>query len=51
MALRDMRAFGHTWDLLVERDGEQQKVTVTSAGKTVLSATGPVGKTYSVTFR
>ena len=51
MALRDMRAFGHTWDLLVERDGEQQKVTVTSAGKAVLSATGPAGKTYSVTFR
>ena len=51
MALRDLRAFGRSWDLLVERDGDQQKVTVTSGGKTVLSATGPAGKTYSVTFR
>jgi len=50
MALRDLRAFGHSWDLLVERDGDQQKVTVTSAGKTLLTATGPAGKTYSVTF-
>ncbi|MEI7956552.1 MAG: hypothetical protein WCJ66_15405 [Verrucomicrobiota bacterium] len=51
MALRDLRAFGHTWDLLVERDGDQQRVTVTSAGKTVLSATGPAGKTYSVAIQ
>jgi len=50
MALRDLCAFGHRWDLLVERDGDQQKVTVTSGGKTVLSATGPAGKTYAVTF-
>ena len=51
MALRDLRAFGRAWDLLVERDGEQQKITVTSGGNTVISANGPAGKTYPVTFR
>ena len=50
MALRDLRAFGRAWDVVVERDGEQQKITVTSGGTTVLSATGPAGKTYPVTL-
>ena len=50
MALRDLRAFGPSWDLLVERDGDRQKVTVTCAGKTVLSASGPAGTTHAVTF-
>jgi hypothetical protein len=50
MALRDVRAFGRAWDLVVERDGAEQKITVTSGGKTLLSASGLVGKTYPVTF-
>jgi len=50
MALRDVRAFGRAWNLLVERVGDQQKVTVSSGGKTVMTGSGPAGKTYSVTF-
>jgi len=50
MALRDVRAFGKSWDLAVERDGDQQKVTVSGGGKTVMSGSGPAGKTYQVNF-
>ena len=50
MALRDLRAFGQAWDLVVERAGDQQKVTVRSGGKTVMTGLGPAGKTYSVTL-
>jgi hypothetical protein len=50
MALRDVRAFGRAWDLVVERVGQQQKVTVQSEGKTLMTASGPAGKTYSLTF-
>ncbi|MHC1767056.1 MAG: hypothetical protein AB9869_22600 [Verrucomicrobiia bacterium] len=50
MALRDLRAFGQSWDLVVERAGDQQKVTVRSGGKTVMTGRGPAGKTYSLTF-
>jgi hypothetical protein len=50
MALRDLRAFGQAWDLVVERDGDLQKVTVSIAGKSVMTGYGPAGKTYSVTF-
>jgi hypothetical protein len=50
MALRDLRAFGRTWDLVVERAGDQQKVTVRSGGKTLMTGLGPAGKTYSLTF-
>ncbi len=50
MALRDVRAFGRAWDLVVERAGEQQKITVRSGGRTVLTAVGPAGKTYAVVF-
>ena len=50
MALRDVRAFGRAWDLVVERAGDQQKVTVSSGGQTVMTGVGPAGKTYSVTF-
>jgi hypothetical protein len=34
----------------VERAGDQQKVTVRSGGKTVMTGLGPAGKTYSVTL-
>ncbi|HWR92280.1 MAG TPA: hypothetical protein VN300_07625 [Desulfobacterales bacterium] len=50
MALRDLRAFGRAWDLVVERAGDQQKVSVRSGGKTVMTGRGPAGKTYSLTF-
>jgi hypothetical protein len=50
MALRDIRAFGKSWDLIVEREGDLQKVTIQSEGKTLFTATGPAGKTYAVDF-
>lgn len=50
MALRDVRAFGRSWDLVVERSGAQQKITVTSGGRTLFTGIGPAGKTYSVNF-
>jgi hypothetical protein len=39
-----------TWDLAVERDGDHQKLTVSSGGKLVMTGSGPAGKTCSVTF-
>jgi hypothetical protein len=48
MALRDLRAFGCPWDLVVEREGTLQKITITSGGKTLFTATGPAGKNYRV---
>ena len=50
MALRDLRAFGQSWDLVVERVGDQQKVTVLSGGKTLMTGSGLAGKTYALTF-
>ena len=51
MALRDMRAFGHAWDMVVQRAGTQQKITVTNSnGKVIFTDTGPAGKTYSISF-
>jgi len=50
MELRDLRAFGHAWDIVVERDGEGQKVTVSSNGQTVMSGSGPAGKSHAGTF-
>jgi len=50
MALRDVRAFGKAWDLIVEREGDQQKVTVVSGGRQISSQTGPAGKTYSISL-
>jgi hypothetical protein len=35
MALRSIRAFGRTWDLVVERNRTQMRVTVEHAGKRV----------------
>jgi len=53
MALRDVRAFGHAWDMVVERDGDQQRVTVRNSrgGKVIFTGVGPAGKTYSVSFK
>lgn len=50
MAMRDMHAFGTTWDLIVEKKGDNQKITVSSGGKIIFSGSGPAGKTYSVKF-
>jgi hypothetical protein len=50
MALRELRAFGKNWDLVVERVGDKQKITVSSSGKIIFSGSGPAGKTYSVKF-
>jgi hypothetical protein len=51
MALRDVRAFGRAWDMLVERDGDLQKITVSVGGTALLTASGPAGKTYQVRFQ
>jgi len=48
MALRDIRAFGKSWDLVVERAGNLQKITVNHQGRPILSETGPAGKTYRI---
>jgi len=50
MALRDLRAFGQSWDLVVERVGDKRKITVSSGGKVIFTGTGPAGKTYTVKF-
>ena len=50
MALRDLRAFGKTWDLEVERVGDKQKITVSSDGKSIFSGSGPAGKSYAIKF-
>jgi hypothetical protein len=50
MALRDARAFGRAWDLVVERAGDQQKITVSCGGQIIFAGVGLAGKMYSVTF-
>jgi hypothetical protein len=50
MALRDIRIFGRACDLVVEREGDGQKITVTSKGKIIMTGSGPAGKVYAVTF-
>ena len=50
MALRDARAFGRAWDLVVERAGDQQKITVSCGGQVIFAGAGPAGKMYPVTF-
>lgn len=39
MALRSIRAFGRTWDLVVERQGKPVRVVVEQAGKRVYDRT------------
>jgi len=50
MAMRDLYAFGKIWDLIVERTGDKQKITVSSGGNIIFTGSGPAGKTYSVKF-
>jgi hypothetical protein len=40
MALRNVRAFGRAWDLVVERSGAEQKVRMSSVGRRVLQEVG-----------
>ncbi len=51
MALKDVRAFNRSWDLVVERNGELQNVTVRSGEKVLLEVSGKPGETYQVQFR
>jgi hypothetical protein len=51
MALRDVRAFGKSWDLVVERVGDQEKVTVSTKDREILSVTGPPGRTHAVKLK
>jgi hypothetical protein len=50
MALRDLRTFGQSWDLVVERVGDKQKITVSSGDQILFTGMGPAGKTYTVRF-
>lgn len=50
MALRDVKAFGATWDLMVAREGDRQTVTVTSGGRTVYSGSAPAGKIHTISL-
>lgn len=50
MALHEIHAFGKAWDLVVERVGDKQKITVNSGGKLIFSGTGKSGKSYSIKF-
>jgi hypothetical protein len=50
MAMRDLHAFGMNWDLIVERAGDKQKISVSSGGKIIFTGSGRAGKTYSVKF-
>jgi hypothetical protein len=51
MALRDVRAFGGSWDLVVERLGDQEKVTISTNDKVIYSVTGPPGRTHAVKLK
>lgn len=48
MALRSVRAFGRTWDLVVERKDTQVRVIVEQAGKRVYDRTVAPGTTVEV---
>ena len=48
MALRSIRAFDRTWDLVVERQGAQERVIVDQAGKRVYDRTVAPGATVEI---
>ncbi len=48
MALRSIRAFGRTWDLVVERRGKKVRVFVEQAGKRVCDRTVAPGTTVEI---
>ena len=48
MALRSIRTFGRTWDLVVEREGTKVRVIVEQAGKRVYDRTVAPGTTVEI---
>jgi len=48
MALRSIRAFGRTWDLVVERRGTRARIIVEQAGKRVYDRTVAPGTTVEI---
>jgi len=48
MALRSIRAFGHDFDLVVERKAELQSLSVTIAGETAFSKSGMSGEEIQI---
>ena len=50
MDLRDLRTFGRSWGLVVTREDDLQKTTVTSEGREIFSASAPDGKNHHVEF-
>jgi hypothetical protein len=48
MALRSVRAFNRTWDLVVERKGTQVRILVEQAGKRVYDRTVAPGTTAEI---
>ena len=48
MALRSIKAFGHDFDLTVEREGTRQKVSVLIGGATVFTKTCDIGDSVLV---
>jgi hypothetical protein len=51
MALRSVRAFGHNFDLIIERKGEGLHLTVTEGGKTVTEQDLAAGGTVEVVLK
>jgi hypothetical protein len=50
MQLNNIRAFGHSFDIRVKREGEKQRVDVMSGGRAVFSRLLSRGETASVEF-
>ncbi len=48
MALRSIRAFGRTWDLVVERQGTRVRVIVEQAGKRIYDRNVAPGRTVEI---
>jgi hypothetical protein len=48
MALRSVRAFGRTWDLVLGRRGTAVRITVEQAGKRVYDRTDAPGTTVEI---
>jgi cellobiose phosphorylase len=50
MQLKNVRAFGHSFDIRVRREGEKQRVDVVSGSRAVFSRLLSGGETASVQF-
>jgi hypothetical protein len=51
MALRSVRAFGRNFDVVVERKGDGQHLTVTAAGKTIAEQDLAAGESADIKFQ